>query len=145
MGSSRRLAGLPASLRMVAQEERGGSRGVSQVQADRKHVPPIPGGQLTHRAPPRPRPAATCNAKLVSELAAAARGLGLRGRPLAVPTNREAACPRGPRSPSVIGRLSPASGRAVNQRAGRRRLTLAVPLRGRAACRVAGRLGSRQG
>ncbi|XP_057396459.1 uncharacterized protein LOC114236991 [Balaenoptera acutorostrata] len=64
MGSSRRLAGLPASLRMVAQEERGGSRGVSQVQADRKHVPPIPGGQLTHRAPPRPRPAATCNAKL---------------------------------------------------------------------------------
>lgn len=121
------------------------------------HTSPPPGDPLTRRAPPRPaptppspapappRPAATCATRTINERAAAARGLGLRGRPLQAPANREAAYPRGPRALSLIGRLSPAAGRAVNQGARRPRLTLAVPLWGRAACTAKGTLGSRLG
>lgn len=54
------------------------------------------------------------------------------GRPLAAPANSEAVYARGSRTPSLIGRLSPAAGHAVTQRAGSLGLTLSVPLPGRA-------------
>lgn len=148
LGSAKRSKGLPTSFRMVAQKE---AARVSQVQADRKHPPPRRPIDPSGPAPPPPlptpappRPAAPCTTKPVNELAAAARGIGLRRRPPAALTNRKGAYPRVPRLLSLIGRLSPAAGRAVNQRAQRLRLTLAVPRRGRAACRVVSNLGFRQ-